>query len=316
VTSISRRLQIGTALIAVYVIWGSTYLALRFGLKGFTPFILNGIRFTVAGGLLFTFLRIRGTAPPTRRQWWNLARIAALMLVGGVGLVTVAEDAGVGSGVAATAIAVMPLWAALWSGLFGRWPSRLEWIGLFVGFGGVLILAQEGDFRATAGGMALVMIAPMLWAFGSVWSRRLDLPSVWMATAAQLLAAGAILLVLGPLRGERIATAPPAEAWLALLYLTVMGSLLAFTAYVYLLREVSAPVATSYAYVNPVIAVVLGLTLGGEVVSGPAFVALPLILSGVGIVGLAQRRTHTFAAAESSQSTRPMTRPMPAKKAA
>ncbi|MCP3973033.1 MAG: drug/metabolite exporter YedA [bacterium] len=293
-TSQSHRFRIGVALVAVYVVWGSTYLALRFGLEGFTPFIMNGIRFIVAGSLLFGFLRSRGTPPPTRRQWWNLARIALLMLVGGVGLVTVAEDLGVGSGVAATAIAVMPLWAALWSGFFGRWPQRLEWAGLVAGFAGVVVLAQEGDFETTASGMALVLIAPMFWAFGSVWGRRLDLPSVWMATAGQLLAGGVILLVLGPLRGERITEMPPLGAWLALGYLIVMGSLVAFTAYVYLLHTVSAPLATSYAYVNPVVAVVLGLTLGDEVITGPAFIALPLILVGLGLVGLAQRRPRSL----------------------
>ncbi len=295
-TSQSHRFRIGVALFAVYVVWGSTYLALRFGLEGFTPFIMNGIRFIVAGSLLFGFLRYRGTPAPTRRQWWNLARIALLMLVGGVGLVTIAEDLGVGSGVAATAIAVMPLWAALWSGLFGRWPQPLEWTGLVVGFAGVVVLAQEGDFESTASGMALVLIAPMFWAFGSVWGRRLDLPSVWMATAGQLLAGGVILLVLGPLRGERITEIPPLGAWLALGYLIIMGSLVAFTAYVYLLHNVSAPVATSYAYVNPVVAVVLGLTLGDEAITGPAFIALPLILVGLALVGLAQRRPRTAAA--------------------
>ncbi len=111
-----------------------------------------------------------------------------------------------------------------------------------------------------------------------------------MATAAELLAGGVILLILGPLRGERIAAVPPIDAWLALAYLALFGSLVAFGSYVYLLRTVRPPLATSYAYVNPVVAVVLGITVGGEVISGPAFAALPLILSGVGLVGLAQRR--------------------------
>lgn len=295
------RGRVVIALFAVYFVWGSTYLALRFGLDGFTPFIMNGIRFLVAGSILYGFLRHRGDASPTMRQWWNLSRIAVLMLVGGVGLVTIAEDLGVGSGLAATAIAVMPLWAALWSGLFGTWPRRLEWAGLAVGFAGVALLAQEGDFEATIGGMVLVLLAPMFWSLGSVWGRRLDLPSVWMATAGQLLAGGVILSILGPLRGERITEMPPLGAWLALAYLIVMGSLIAYTAYIYLLHTVSAPLATSYAYVNPIVAVMLGLTLGNEVLTGPAFVALPLILSGVGLVALAQRRPRRAAVEAASE---------------
>jgi drug/metabolite transporter (DMT)-like permease len=302
----SRRLAIGAALFAVYVIWGSTYLALRFGLEGFPPFILNGIRFIAAGGVLYAFLRVRGTAPPTRPQWRNISLVAALLLVGGVGLVTIAEDLGVGSGVAATAVAVMPLWAALFSGLFGRWPRPGEWVGLVIGFAGVVVLAQEGDFQTTVAGTVLVLIAPMLWAFGSVLSGRLDLPGVWMATAAELVAGGVLLMILGPLRGERLDSVPPLSAWLALGYLTIMGSLVAFTAYVYLLDNVSPPVATSYAYVNPVVAVALGVTLGAEVITGPALVALPMILLGVAVVGVAQRsRRHEGAPEASSGSPAP-----------
>jgi drug/metabolite transporter (DMT)-like permease len=271
-------------------VWGSTYLALRFGLEGFPPFILNGLRFLTAGGAMYLVLRHRGVPKPTREQWWNSIRIALLMLVGGVALVTVAEDQGVGSGIAATAVAVMPLWAALISGLYGNWPVRREWIGLTVGFGGVLVLAQEGDFQASGLGMTLVIIAPLLWAFGSVWGSQKELPSPAMATAAQLLAGGLALMVLGPLRGERITEMPPLPAWLALAYLTVMGSVVAYTAYVYLLKTVRPALATSYAYVNPVVAVGLGLTLGGESITGPVWVALPLILVGVGLAVTARSR--------------------------
>jgi drug/metabolite transporter (DMT)-like permease len=280
-------LTTGAALVAVYLIWGSTYLALRFGLEGFPPFLLNGIRFLVAGGVLYAVVRLRGTPAPTGRQWWNAGRVGALMLVGGVGLVTIAEDVGIGSGVAATAVAVIPLWAALISGLFGRWPTRLEWVGLVIGLTGVIVLAREGDLASNPVGVILVMVAPIFWAIGSVWGSHVELPRPAMATAAQLLAGGAALLVLGPLRGERIAEMPPAGAWLALGYLILFGSIVAYTAYVYLLRTVRPALATSYAYVNPIVAVGLGVTLGAEVLTGPAFVALPLILAGVAIVALA-----------------------------
>ncbi|HEU4917717.1 MAG TPA: drug/metabolite exporter YedA [Acidimicrobiia bacterium] len=276
------------ALIAVYFIWGSTYLGIRFGMEGFPPFLLNGFRFLVAGMILMVILRARGTAIATRRQWWNAGRMGVLLLVGGVGLVSLAERLGVGSGVAATAVAVVPVWIALISGLFGNWPRGREWIGLGIGLLGVLILAQEGDFRASPAGMALIAISPIIWAFGSIWGTRLDLPESSMTTAIQLLTAGVVMTVIGPLLGERIVATPPPEAWVALVYLAIFGSLIAFSAYIYLLKTVRPALSTSYAYVNPVVAVGLGLTLGGETITGPVLVALPLIV--VSVILVAGRR--------------------------
>ncbi len=288
-----RSIAIGSALLAVYVVWGTTYLALRFGLEGFPPFILNGIRFVIAGAVLFVIARLRQRPLPTRRQWLNAAKVGTVMMVGGVGLVTIAEDVGVGSGIAATAVAVIPVWTALIAGFLGSWPNRLEWVGLAVGLAGVVVLAQEGDFRATAVGAALIIIAPILWALGSVWSTRLDLPTApTMSTAVQLFAGGAVMLVLGPLRGERMEGMPPPQAWLALAYLIVLGSIVAYTAYVYLLQKVRPALSTSYAYVNPVVAVFVGITIGGEIITGPIYIAMPLILLGVALVTLANRRSR------------------------
>lgn len=280
------------ALIAVYFIWGSTYLGIAFGLQGFPPFLLNGIRFLIAGGLMFTVLRVRGGTTPTRRQWRDMAILGMPLFVGGLSLVTVAESVGVGSGVTATAIAMTPVWAALWGGLFGQWPVHREWIGLTVGLLGVLVLAQEGDFRSSALGTALVVISPICWSFGTILGSRLDLPKGLMAPASQLVAGGVMLTAIGLVRGERIVEAPPASAWVALAYLALVGSIVAFTAYLYLIRTVRPSLAVSYAYVNPMVAVALGTTLGGEVVTGPIWIALPLILAGVFLVAGAQRQTH------------------------
>jgi drug/metabolite transporter (DMT)-like permease len=287
-----RRALILLSLAAVYFVWGSTYLGIRFGLEGFPPLLMNAIRFSAAGGAMYWWLRRRGAARPTARQWRNSAAVGGLLLIGGVGLVTIAEDLGVGSGITATAIAVMPLWAALWAGAFGSWPVRMEWLGLLIGFGGVAILAQEGDFQSTAMGTFLVIFAPFLWSFGSVWSRKLDLPHNSMATAAQMLTAGPIFAVLSVGFGESMSAVPSAKATLALLYLTVMGSVIAYSAYMYLLRTVRPTLATSYAYANPIVAVALGITLGDESITGPAWIALPVILVGLAIVGNAQRARH------------------------
>jgi drug/metabolite transporter (DMT)-like permease len=291
-TTIKRgdsRLVVVAALLAVYFIWGSTYLGIRFGMEGFPPFLLNGFRVLVAGLILILILRARGNAIATRRQWWNAARMGVLLLVGGVGLVSLAERLGVGSGVAATAVAVVPVWIALISGLFGNWPRGREWIGLGIGLAGVLILAQEGDFQASPAGMALIAISPIIWAFGSMWGTRIDLPGSSMTTAIQLLTAGVVMTVIGPVIGERIVEPPPPVAWAALAYLAIFGSLIAFSAYIYLLKTVRPALSTSYAYVNPVVAVVLGLTLGGETVTGPVLIALPLIVVSVILVAGAKR---------------------------
>ena len=287
----SQTLKIGLALTAVYIIWGTTYLAIRFGLEGFPPFILNGIRFMIAGTVLVVIARARNQPWPTRTQWWNAARIGLLLMVGGVGLVSVAEDLGVGSGVAATAVAVIPVWTALISGFLGEWPTRREWLGLVLGLVGVLVLVGEGDFQSTLAGTILIVIAPIFWSIGSVWSARADLPEgSAMATAFQLLSAGVALMVIGPLRGERIVEMPDVSSWLALAYLTIFGSIIAYTSYVYLLKTVRPALATRYAYVNPVVAVIVGVTLGSEVLTGPVFLAMPLILLGVAMVTPGGRR--------------------------
>lgn len=302
----NTRTLVALALVAVYFIWGSTYLALRFGLEGFPPFILNGIRFVVAGALMYVVLVVRGHAHPTRRQWWNAGRMGALLLIGGVGLVTIAEDLGVGSGIVATAVAAIPVWAALFGGVFGQWPVRREWIGLGVGALGVVVLLQEGDFRLSTAGMVLVIAGPMFWAFGSVWGRRLEMPDGFMAPAAQLLVAGVVMLVVGPLMGERMEAMPGAVAWIALVYLIVLGSIVAYTAYVYLLDTVRPALATSYAYVNPAVAVFLGLTLGAEIITGPIFIALPLILAGVGLIATASRSSKGSDSTEGAREHEPL----------
>ena len=284
-----RRLLVALSLFLVYTVWGSTYLAIRWGLAGFPPFLMNGIRLVVAGVALYLIARRRGRDAPTRREWANATLVGSILFIGGLGLVTLAEDGGVGSGLVASAVAVMPLWAALWSGLFGAWPNRLEWAGLAVGLTGVAMLSQEGDFQASPLGTVLMVLSPILWAFGSVISSRLAMPKGLMASAAQMIGGGLAMTLVGWVRGETIATMPGLGPWLALAYLTVFGSLLGYTAYAYLLATTRPAVATSYAYVNPVVAVALGLTLGGEVIGAWAIAGLPVILLGVALVGLAQR---------------------------
>lgn len=281
----SSRLGIVLALFALYFLWGGTYLAMRVGLQSFPPFILAGLRFLIAGSILYAFLRVRGEPSPTRRQWVGAALIGALLLVGGNGGVVFAEQ-WVASGLAALGIAAVPLWAALFSGLFGRWPNRKEWLGLGVGFIGVALLNLQNGFSANPLGAIALLIAPISWAFGSIWSSHLPLPKGLMASAAQMLTGGVLLVILSLVLGERVTSFPAAGPLWAMAFLIIGGSLVAFSAYGYLLRRVRPALATSYAYVNPVVAVGLGALFAGEKLTLIGLVAMLTILTGVVLVSL------------------------------
>lgn len=284
-SAMTPRILVPLALLAVYVVWGSTYFAIRVALESWPPFAMAAIRFLIAGVVLYAFLRVRGMAAPSRAQWGNAAVTGTLLLGLGNGLVCYAEQS-VASGLAAVAVAGMPLFAAIFAGLYGQWPRRMEWAGLAIGFAGIVLLnLGEGMNAAPLGAIALV-VAPLAWAFGSVWSRRRDMPPAAMNTAAQMLCGGGVLTVGALLAGERLPTAPTVEATLALLYLIVFGSLIAFTAYLYLLEHVRPLLATSYAYVNPPVAVLVGAWLGGEAVHAGDVAAMAVILAGVALITL------------------------------
>jgi drug/metabolite transporter (DMT)-like permease len=235
----------------------------------------------IAGGVLYWWQRSKGEPRPSRTHWRNGTIVGTLLFVGGLGQVSIAESIGIGSGVAATAIAMTPVWASLVAGFFGDWPTKTGWLGLAIGVAGVVTLSLEGDFQAEPVGFVLVAVAPVLWSIGSVWSNRMQLPESGMRTALFMLGGGAALAIAGVLRGEQIPANPSATSLLALAYLITFGSVLAFSAYAYLLRTVSPALATSYAYVNPAVAVFLGIWLGGEVLTGSIWIALPLIVAAV-----------------------------------
>ena len=280
----TERSRILLALGSLYLIWGSTFLAIRFALEGFPPLLLAGIRFTVAGALTYAWARARGAPAPSRIEWRS-STIVGTLLVAGNACVVIAEQ-WVSSGVAAVAIGSVPLWVALMAGLFGRWPSRGEWAALAIGLAGVAILQTGGDLRASPAGAIVLTVSCVSWALGSIYSRRLPLPKGLMASGAQMLAGGLVMLVLAALRGERIATAPSGQAALALAYLIVAGSIIGYSAYQFLLSRVRPTLAASYAYVNPVVAVGLGAALAGEAVAPRAVGALALILGGVAMLAL------------------------------
>lgn len=282
--------RVALALAAVFLIWGSTYLAIRFALEGgFPPFLLGGIRFLLAGGLVFAFLRLRGVAAPTRAQWGNAAVMGVLLLVLGNGMVNFAEKS-VSSGMAAVAVASAPLWMGVFAAMRGQRPSGIEWVGLAIGFVGVVWLNAGSSLNASRAGMLALLVATIAWSFGSIWSRGRDLPSPFMASAAQMLCGGAAMLVLGLAIGERFDGLPSAHGRAAFAYLVVFGSIIGFSAYIWLLQHVRPALAGSYAYVNPAIAVALGAWLAGERFGRHELLAMGVILLGVVAITVAKAR--------------------------
>ena len=286
----ASTLAIALAMAAVYLIWGSTYLAIRFALEGgWPPLLMAGLRFLFAGALLYAALRLRGVAAPTPAQWRSMAFMGALLLGLGNGMVCIAEQT-VSSGLAAVAVASAPLWMGLFAAMRGAHPRRLEWIGLGIGFVGVLWLNAGSSLTASPTGLIALLVAPLAWAYGSIWSRGRDLPAPFMAAAAQMLCGGAILLAAGLALGERFDGWPTTRGTLSVAYLATFGSIVAFTAYIWLLHHVRPTLAGSYAYVNPVIAVVLGAMLASERFGAHDIGAMAVVLLGVVAITLARAK--------------------------
>jgi len=278
-TSLSGLLLL--CLAATWLVWGSTYLAIKYALVSFPPFFQMGTRFLFAGALLMAWMRWRGAPWPDARQWRNALVVGTLMLGGGMGGTAYAEVT-VGSGLVVAFIAVVPLMIAALNRLYGVKPGRLELAGIGVGLAGVLLLTQGAGFQASPAGLAAIAIACVTWSIGSVLSQR-NLPLAPGATgfASEMLCGGVVLLVLSALDGETPQWPPEPVAVAAWFYLVVFGSLIAFNAYMVLLAQASAGLASSYTFVNPVIAMLLGVAVAGEVVTGYEWMAAVIVLVGV-----------------------------------
>lgn len=253
------------ALLILYVLWGSTYLAIKFAVATMPPYLMLAVRFGLAGGIMFAIMRARHLPNPSRRQWLGSGAVGILLLVGGMGSVGLAQSFGAPSGLAAVMVATMPLWLTLFLGFMGERAGRGEYVAMAVGLVGVLLLNFETGLRSNPLAAGLLLVSPMSWALGSALSRKLPQATGGMGTAVQMLAAGALFVPFGLLRGERVTAMPSLGSGLALLYLIFFGSLIAFSAYVFLLNQRVRPsLMTSYAYVNPVVAVLLGMAFADE----------------------------------------------------
>ncbi len=289
-TAVLTPLVIG-CLAATWLVWGSTYLAIKFALVSFPPFVQMGSRFIVAGVVLALWMRWgRRTAWPTLVQWRNAAVIGALMLGGGMGFTAVSEQT-VSSGLVVAFIAVVPIMMALGNLLWKIYPNKLEAFGITVGLIGVVLLTQGSGFRASTAGFVAIAIACLAWSAGSVLSQRV--PALAMAPgamgfASEMICGGVVLMLFAAIAGEYPTLAslwpPQSSAVAAWFYLVVFGSLIAFNAYMVLLAKSSAALASSYCFVTPVIGMLLGVWLDGEVVTGFEWAAAGVVLVGVVLV--------------------------------
>lgn len=281
------QIKVIIALATLYLAWSSTYLAIRIALEGFPPFFIAGFRYMLVGAGLYIYLRISGAAAPTIAEWGGSALIGVFLLLGGTAGVVYAEQ-WVGSGIAALVLATSPIMTALFAGLWKHRPARNEWLGMLLGFAGIILLNLRGDMRAYPVGAAFLILASVSWSFGSALSLRVPLPQGMMASAGQMFSGGLIVFGVSVLAGERIPVAPSIRSIAAMVWLAIFGSLLGYTAYTYLLKNVRPALATSYAYVNPVLAVLLGVWIGGERIAATGLLAMPFILAGVALVILGQ----------------------------
>jgi len=280
------RTKIALSIVAVYVIWGSTYLGLRFALESFPPFLLGGIRYSLAGLLAYVLARRSGLRSPTAREWRASLLTGFLLFALGNGLVGVAEH-WIDSGVASVVVATAPLWAVLFASLFGDRPSRTEMIGLALGLCGVVLLQRGDALGGSMIGIVAIVVAPMAWSRGAVLGAHVSLPQGAMASASQMITGGAWMLAISFVRGEQMKPLT-ASALIAFAYLVVFGSFVAFSAFQFLLRHTRPALANSGAFVNPIVALVLGALIAGEVLT--IYHLFACMLTGLAVFAVLKKR--------------------------
>jgi drug/metabolite transporter (DMT)-like permease len=274
------------ALAAVYLTWGTTYLATRIAVAELPATLMTSIRFTIAGFAMLAIARRRGAAWPTAAMWRAAIGPGLLLFVCGSGFVAISEIT-VSSGGAAVVCATMPLWMAVIAAVGGERPSPREWLSLVIGLFGVIVLIGSPSLAGNPWHVVLLLCSPGAWAVGSLWSRRAPKPAIPTAgdtaltPAMQLLVGGAALALIAVASGESVPVHASARAWGAVAYLIVFGSLIGFTAYDWLLRNSRTVVASSYAYVNPVLAVLVGAALYDEPLAWTTALANALIVAAV-----------------------------------
>jgi drug/metabolite transporter (DMT)-like permease len=298
----ASRAQIIAAFASIYVIWGSTYLAIRYAVETIPPFVMGGVRFLISGTILYLWSRYRGAARPTRIHWRNAIVAGGFLLLGGNGAVIWAEQF-VPSGLTALLVSILPFWLVIieWVRPPRKNPSGAVLVGLILGFVGIIVLvgpsSAGGHGNVAPLGALVLILGSLSWAIGSFWSRDAQLPeSGLLTTGMEMLGGGALLMIVGALSGEfaqlDVHTISKASA-IGLLYLVTFGSLLGFTSYIWLLDKVSPARLGTYAYVNPLVAVMLGWAIAGERLSIRTGIAAAIVICAVALITTARSTAST-----------------------
>jgi drug/metabolite transporter (DMT)-like permease len=296
----ATRAQIIAAFASIYLVWGSTYLAIRYAVQTIPPFLMGGIRFVISGLLLYLWARSRGAPRPTQLHWRNAVIAGGFLLLGGNGAVVWAEQF-VPSGLTALLVSILPFWLVIieWVRPPRKRPSGAVLVGLVLGFIGIIVLVGPSDLAGhgdvSSLGALVLILGSLSWAIGSFWSRDAQLPeSGLLTTGMEMLGGGALLLIVGALTGEisqfdvhRISGASAA----GLIYLITFGSLIGFTSYIWLLDKVSPARLGTYAYVNPIVAVLLGWAIAGERLSVRTGIAAAIVICAVALITTARSAT-------------------------
>jgi drug/metabolite transporter (DMT)-like permease len=291
--------RVWIALIALYLVWGTTYLAIRFAVQTIPPFLMAGSRFLISGLILYTWRRLVGDPAPTPRQWRSAIIVGVLLLLGGNGVVSWAEQH-VASGIAALMIASIPLWIAVMDALRpgGIRPDARIVVGLLLGFAGMaLLITSSGGPTQNGGrdlaGLLALLGAALIWSIGSIYARDADMPeSALLGTGIEMLGGAAGLVLVGTVAGEWTRVQPTniaASSLLGLAYLIAFGSLIGFVSYTWLLRHAPLSLVSTYAYVNPVVAIFVGAWLGREVINARIILSALIIIGSVVVINLSRQ---------------------------
>jgi len=293
----ASRAQIIAAFASIYIIWGSTYLAIRYAVATIPPFLMGGTRFLVSGVLLYWWSRYRGAPKPTRVHWRNAVIAGGFLLLGGNGAVVWAEQL-VPSGLTALLVSILPFWLVIieWARPPRKRPGAAVLVGLVVGFIGIIVLVGPGDVAGQSNvstiGAAVLILGSLSWAIGSFWSRDAELPeSGLLTTGMEMLGGGVLMILVGAFSGEfsRLDVSHISRASaIGLAYLITFGSLLGFTSYIWLLDKVSPARLGTYAYVNPIVAVLLGWAIAGETLTARTAFAAAIVICAVALITTAR----------------------------